>query len=94
MPVLLFPSIGSSSAIPGTQVSSSLQLQQRDHNSLEERQKASAALPSYMKPVLSPVAQPPVVPPTDAAGIQKVCIAILSQLPVILYFHAHVIRCK
>ncbi|KAM7508804.1 hypothetical protein LguiA_019257 [Lonicera macranthoides] len=71
MPVSLFPSIGSSSAIPGTQVSSSLQLQQKHHNSLEERQKASAAFPSYMKPVLSPVAQPPVVPPADAASIQK-----------------------
>ncbi|KAM7472074.1 hypothetical protein LguiA_010257 [Lonicera macranthoides] len=73
MPVSSFPLIGSSSAQQGLQLSSAAQLQQRHQITLEERQKASVTISNYMKPVLSPAAQPSVVPPTDAVTTQKAC---------------------
>ncbi|KAM7476295.1 hypothetical protein LguiB_023538 [Lonicera macranthoides] len=79
MPVSSFPLIGSSSAQQGLQLSSAAQLQQRHQITLEERQKASVTISNYMKPVLSPAAQPSVVPPTDAVTTQKPQSAVVAS---------------
>lgn len=75
-----FPLIGSSSTQAGPQLSSPVQLQQRQQSSLEERNKASVQLSNYMKPVLSAAGQPSVVPPSDTSSTQKACTEIIIKL--------------
>ncbi|PON57727.1 CCR4-NOT transcription complex subunit [Trema orientale] len=55
----------------GQQLSSQLQLQQRNESSLDDRHKVSVAPSNDIKPPLSSVAQPSGVPVSEASGIQK-----------------------
>ncbi|KAK1364557.1 CCR4-NOT transcription complex subunit 1 [Heracleum sosnowskyi] len=65
-----FPFTGSTSVQIGSQVSSTVQLQQRQQSLLEEQHKASLPLASYMKPTLSAAMNPP-VPTTDTSSTLK-----------------------
>lgn len=65
MPGSSFHLMGSGTSQQALQFSSSLQIPQRQQNSLDER-KPSATLSNYLKPALSSAAQP-----GDTAGIQK-----------------------
>lgn len=62
--------MGSGIAQHGQQLSSQIQLQQRNESSLEDYQKVSAISSTDTKPLLSSIGQPIVV--GDASSIQKV----------------------
>lgn len=64
---------GSSILHTGQQLSSPLQLQQRHESSLDDRHKASTSS-NDIKPLLSSVVQPSVIPLGDAPSIQKACL--------------------
>ncbi|KAK1420125.1 hypothetical protein QVD17_21468 [Tagetes erecta] len=65
-----FPLVGSSGTLLGSQVSSPIQLQQRNQSYLDERHRASITS-SYMKPNLTTTGQASVAPPSDPVNIPK-----------------------
>ncbi|XP_076942862.1 uncharacterized protein LOC143612873 [Bidens hawaiensis] len=65
-----FPLIGSGGTQLGSQISSPIQLQQRNQSYLDERNRASLAS-SYMKSNLTTTGQASVAPPNDPVNIPK-----------------------
>ncbi|XP_027108902.2 uncharacterized protein [Coffea arabica] len=65
-----FPLVGSSHSQQGLQVSSAIQLPQRQQNQLDER-KTSGSLPNFLKPALSSAGQAAGPLASDTSGIQK-----------------------
>lgn len=66
-----FPSIGSGGAQLGSQISSPIQLQQRNQSYLDERHRASVTSSNYMKPNLATAGQVSVAPTNDPVNIPK-----------------------
>lgn len=66
-----FSLIGSSGAQLGSQMSSPIQLQQRNQSYLEERHRASVTSSNYMKPNLPTTGQMSVATANDPVSIQK-----------------------
>ncbi|XP_010258903.1 PREDICTED: CCR4-NOT transcription complex subunit 1 isoform X3 [Nelumbo nucifera] len=62
---------GSGTTQPGQQLSSALQLQQRQQGFLDERPRTSTTSVSYMKPVISPAGQASLVSTQDTLNNQK-----------------------
>ncbi|XP_052210992.1 uncharacterized protein LOC127813907 isoform X2 [Diospyros lotus] len=71
IPGSLFPPSGSVGSQPGSQISSSVQLQQRLQVRLDDSQKVSMTSSSYMKPLASSAVQPSIVLPSDTSSTQK-----------------------
>ncbi|KAL7203784.1 hypothetical protein ACSBR2_016943 [Camellia fascicularis] len=71
MPGSSFPLIASVSTQLGSQISSSIQLQQRHQVRLDDGQKASGTSSNYVKPLTSTAGQSSLIPASDAAGNQK-----------------------
>ncbi|KAL6965062.1 hypothetical protein U1Q18_036119 [Sarracenia purpurea var. burkii] len=80
MPGSSFPLIGSVGTQPGSQISSSIQLQQRHQIRLDDNQNVTVTSSNYMKPLAFPAGQHLHVPPSDAASIQKSAASVSSAL--------------
>lgn len=65
----------------GQQLSSQIQLQQRNESVLDDRHKVSAASSADMKPILSSIGQSSSVAPLgDTSSVQKVCLVVRALL--------------
>lgn len=78
--------MGSSTSQQGLQVSSPIQISQRQQNSLDER-KPSASLSSYLKPALSSAGQPAGVLSTDTASVHKACAIMTILFGCLIYLY-------
>ncbi|PWA81215.1 transcription regulator [Artemisia annua] len=73
-----FPLIGSGGVHLSSQISSPIQLQQRNQSYLDERQRASVTSSNYMKPNLSTSGQVAVAPTNDPVNIPKGQLSVLK----------------
>nr|GEV79919.1 tRNA (guanine(26)-N(2))-dimethyltransferase [Tanacetum cinerariifolium] len=80
VPGLSFPMIGSVGVQLGSQISSPIQLQQRNQIYLDERRRASITSFNYMKPNLSTSRQVSTAPTNDPVNIPKKFVSSSSAL--------------